>query len=140
MTANAAGYAQLQRALERTLRDRVAPIIVSRAYRNANHGGDNGTGHSAPPSPRLAERIAGKIETRTKRGMVIIGTFNDEVLVFHELGTGIYGPTGLPIRPVKSQYLSWVGADGKRIFARSVKGVADRHWLRNAAQKPVTTA
>lgn len=40
-----------------------------------------------------------------------------------ERGTGIYGERGTPIVPKTAKYLSWVGKDGKRYFAKSVKGI-----------------
>lgn len=40
-----------------------------------------------------------------------------------EEGTGIYGPTGRKIVPVDKKILSWVDANGKRHFAKSVKGI-----------------
>lgn len=40
-----------------------------------------------------------------------------------EKGTGIYGPTGKKIVPVNKKILSWVDTDGKRYFAKSVKGI-----------------
>lgn len=47
-----------------------------------------------------------------------------------ENGTGIYGPTGQPIKPVRAKALSWV-SNGKRVFARSVKGMKPRYYMRN---------
>lgn len=44
--------------------------------------------------------------------------------MYHEIGTGIYGPKKRRIYPRKAQFLSWVNPDtGKRVFARSVRGV-----------------
>lgn len=40
-----------------------------------------------------------------------------------EKGTGIYGPIGKPIVPVKAKVLSWIDEDGKRHFAKSVNGI-----------------
>lgn len=45
--------------------------------------------------------------------------------VFHQRGTGIYGPSGTPIRPVRAKVLAW-RTGGKRYVARSVKGVPPR--------------
>lgn len=47
-------------------------------------------------------------------------------------GTGIYGPTGQPIRPKKGKYLVFTGADGNTVFARSVKGQQGNPFLANA--------
>jgi hypothetical protein len=46
----------------------------------------------------------------------------------HE-GTGIYGPLKRPIVPVHAKALSWIGADGVRVFAKSVKGMRGRPFL-----------
>lgn len=46
-----------------------------------------------------------------------------------EEGTGVYGPTGQPIVPVRAKILSWVDTDGKRYYARKVKGIKPHHTL-----------
>lgn len=44
--------------------------------------------------------------------------------LYHEIGTGIYGPKKRRIYPKRARFLSWVNPDtGKRVFARSVRGV-----------------
>lgn len=52
-------------------------------------------------------------------------TLND-IFTWLMLGTGIYGPTGEPIRPTTAQMLSWVATGGsmagERIFAKEVQG------------------
>ncbi len=57
-------------------------------------------------------------------------------LHLHE-GTGVYGPTGQPIRPRRGQYLvfpsrSGRGGRGGMVFAREVRGVRPRRFLLNA--------
>lgn len=51
---------------------------------------------------------------------------------FVEYGTGIYGPRGELIRPKTAKMLSWIGPDKKRIFARSVKGMTPRRYMKKA--------
>lgn len=56
--------------------------------------------------------------------------------VFVEYGTGIYGTgegaTRQPIRPKTGKFLRWVGKDGTVHFAREVKGMEPRPFLRPA--------
>lgn len=68
--------------------------------RNAIHGGVDGVGDE----------------------FVIYVAHGSEVGVYHELGTGIYGPKGRPITPVNSKVLRFK-VNGKEVFARSVKGI-----------------
>lgn len=49
----------------------------------------------------------------------------------HE-GTGIYGPHGTPIVPVKAKMLRWKNADGKIIVKRSVKGQKPNPYMKKA--------
>lgn len=52
---------------------------------------------------------------------------------FQELGTGLWGPSGQRIRPVRAKFLRWIGPGGKAIFARSVKGVPPKFIGKHAA-------
>jgi hypothetical protein len=52
-----------------------------------------------------------------------------------EQGTGIYGPFGTPIVPVRAKALAWKGSDGKMIFARSVKGMQGKFYMKRAFEK-----
>lgn len=62
---------------------------------------------------------------------VQVGTKVFYAVFVHE-GTGIYGPTGQPIRPVTARVLSWKAKNGKRVFAREVKGMQPNPFLRDA--------
>src|SRR5690625_4495771 len=53
---------------------------------------------------------------------VIYVAHGSEVGVYHELGTGIYGPRKRPIVPVNAKALKFK-INGKEVFARSVKGI-----------------
>jgi hypothetical protein len=48
---------------------------------------------------------------------------------FQERGTGLWGPSGLPIRPKHAKFLRWVDpASGRVMFRRSVRGVPPK-WI-----------
>jgi hypothetical protein len=49
----------------------------------------------------------------------------------HE-GTGVYGPTGLPIQPRTRSVLKFRVGGGMTIFAPSVRGQRGTHFLRDA--------
>lgn len=49
----------------------------------------------------------------------------------HE-GTGIYGPHGTPIVPVKAKMLRWKTRDGKVMVKRSVKGQKPNPYMKKA--------
>lgn len=115
------------------------------------------TGRSGPVFAEISKQTR-KVQTRAKRNVKFdeghlrnsvdksVGVFGSRVigrvgtgviygLYLHE-GTGIYGPTGAPIRPVHRQFLrfevkSGTSAVGSRpvVFARSVKGVRGDKWL-----------
>lgn len=104
------------------------------------------------------ERQTRRVQNRAKRNVKVdegnlrnsvdrtVGVFGSRVigrvgtgviygLYLHE-GTGIYGPKGAPIRPVRRQFLrfevkSGTAAVGSRpvVFAKSVKGVRGDKWL-----------
>ncbi len=61
-------------------------------------------------------------------GGVTVGT-NVQYARYVQEGTGIYGPGGTPIVPTSSKFLSWIGADGNRIFAKSIQGSPPRKFL-----------
>lgn len=67
----------------------------------------------------------------------IIGTNAEHGLYVHE-GTGIYGPRGRPIRPVRGRFLVFDvrGAGGRAttVFARQVRGMPPRPFLKEALQ------
>jgi hypothetical protein len=52
-----------------------------------------------------------------------------------ENGTGVYGLTKKPIVPVDKKVLSWVDTDGKRHFAKSVKGIKPMPILHDTLEK-----
>lgn len=62
---------------------------------------------------------------------VIYVAHGSKVGVYHELGTGIYGPKKRPITPVNAKVLRFK-INGKEVFARSVKGIRKNPVLMNA--------
>lgn len=68
---------------------------------------------------------------------VIYVAHGSEVGVYHELGTGIYGPKKRPIVPVKAKALRFK-VNGKEVFARSVKGIKKNPVISDAvaAKRP----
>lgn len=47
-------------------------------------------------------------------------------------GTGIYGPRGQMIKPVRAKALRWQGPGGDAIFAKQVRGIKPNPFLRDA--------
>lgn len=54
--------------------------------------------------------------------------------LFVHNGTGLFGPKKDFIRPKTAKFLSWIGADGKRIYARKVKGMPGTPFLADAME------
>lgn len=53
--------------------------------------------------------------------------------LFQEVGTGIYGPKGRPIRPRVAKALRWIDkATGDTVFAKQVRGVRPKRFFRDA--------
>lgn len=67
---------------------------------------------------------------------VVYVAHGSEVGVYHELGTGIYGPKGRPIVPVKAKMLHFK-VNGKDVFAKSVKGIKKNPVLMDAVESKI---
>ena len=52
-----------------------------------------------------------------------------------EQGTGIYGPSGQPIRPKTKKFLAFRGKGGKMVFTKSVKGVRGRFYMKGSVEQ-----
>lgn len=76
--------------------------------------------------------IDGGVETNSVDAFTIYLAHNSEVGMYHELGTGIYGPKKSPIVPMTAKVLRFK-VDGKTIFAKSVKGIPANPILMNTA-------
>lgn len=89
----------------------------------------------------IAEEVndrSGKLRTRTNFRVKVVGRdvllefYNDagSYAVYHEHGTGIYGPKKRMIRPKRAKVLTWVDPDtGERVFAREVRGVPPKNFM-----------
>ncbi|MEK5068103.1 hypothetical protein [Sporosarcina sp. FSL K6-1508] len=73
---------------------------------------------------------------KTDKGAVIYLAHGSKIGLYHEMGTGIYGPKKRPIVPTTAQALHF-SIGGKAIFAKSIKGMqakpvidptADSRW------------
>lgn len=69
---------------------------------------------------------------------VVYVAHGSEVGVYHELGTGIYGPKKRPITPVNSKALHFK-VNGKDVFAKSVKGIKKNPVLMDAVEAKLPT-
>jgi HK97 gp10 family phage protein len=89
-----------------------------------------------------AQRLA-PVRTGTLRNSItatVIRNFEPKGVVeatapyalFVHNGTGIYGPRGRPIVPVRARVLAFPGRDGRMVFARSVRGQRPQPFLTNA--------
>ncbi|MFG2225389.1 HK97 gp10 family phage protein [Streptomyces sp. NPDC048644] len=78
-------------------------------------------------------RASIRSETR-QRGSEVVGEVwsSLEYAAYVHEGTGIYGPTGRPIRPVRARVLSWQPQGGGRVFAREVRGQRPQPFLADA--------
>lgn len=84
-------------------------------------------------APRKTSILAASIqaETNVNQGRVYTSL---SYAPYQEYGTGIYGRSGTPITPKNKKVLSWVSG-GKRIFAKSVKGVKPRRFMKKGFEK-----
>lgn len=81
---------------------------------------------------RLRASITSELDLSSVEVTVRVGSNLDYALAVHD-GTGIHGPRGAPIRPVRAQYLSWMPAGGgRRVYVRQVQGMRGRPFLRDA--------
>ena len=75
----------------------------------------------------------------SRRGTEVIGeVYSDlEYAAYVHQGTGIYGPSHRPIRPVRARVLSWQQAGAGRVFAREVRGSRPQPFLADALAEVV---
>jgi hypothetical protein len=79
-----------------------------------------GIGHETePPIGNIARAFAGVKDKPEYAEMVA-------------KGTGIFGESHTNIRPMTGNVLAWTGANGKTIFARTVKGQRPHPFVQNA--------
>jgi hypothetical protein len=124
-----------QRALNQLLRGGSGPVvrhITTLTRRTANQAKRNvkvDNGHlrgTIQPVVRVEPgRVVGRVGTPLLYGLYL-----------HE-GTGIYGPRGAPIRPIRRKYLRFETKAGRVVYAKSVKGVRGDKWLVRALRSSV---
>ncbi len=116
-----------------------APEITSRAVVDAVNRSLVGYQATAKGlAPVDTGRLRSSIQLRPARrtGNQIEGSVGTSVRysVFQELGTGIYGPLGRPIRPKTGKVLRFVSR-GKVVYAREVRGSRPRYYFRGAVEQ-----
>ncbi|WP_019549824.1 HK97 gp10 family phage protein [Streptomyces sulphureus] len=80
-------------------------------------------------------RLRASIRSETSvRGSQVVGEVwsSLEYAAYVHEGTGIYGPSGQPIRPRRARVLSWQPRGGGRVFAREVRGQRGQPFLADA--------
>lgn len=85
----------------------------------------------------LKRNILYKVETNGSEAKV----FTDQSVkyaIFQEEGTGIYGKRGAYIYPKRAKFLAWKAKSGKMIFARKVKGVMAKWFMRKGSEHLVS--
>lgn len=73
---------------------------------------------------------------RNTSGATLYLAHGSKVGGYLEEGTGIYGPKGRPIRPVKAKALAFK-VDGQWVITKEVKGMKARPIIKPTAQKNI---
>lgn len=103
-------------------------LVETQAKRNLGGVG----GPKRIDTGRLRASIATQVVTRDGEPAVLVGTNVNYALFVHD-GTGVYGPTGRPIRPRRAKFLRFRPRGSRRwVYARSVKGMRPNAFLLNA--------
>lgn len=85
------------------------------------------------PVDRGQLRASIRSETRQHGPQVVGEVWSSlEYAAYVHQGTGIYGPTGRPIRPRRARVLSWDQPGVGRLFAREVRGQRPQPFLAEA--------
>lgn len=98
--------------------------------------GDVAKGHAMKDCPVDTGTLSGSIDYDSDDKQMIVGT-NEEYAPYVEYGTGIYGPHKSPIVPTEKKALHWKDKAGKDHFAKSVKGMKARPFIKPALSKHV---
>ena len=87
-------------------------------------------------SPFLSGRLRSSVTINPAKanGNTIEGSVGPHTnyAIHVEQGTGIYGPNHAPIRPKRAKVLAFKSG-GKMVFARSIKGMRGRFFVKRAA-------
>jgi phage gpG-like protein len=114
-------------ALSRLARGAARPAAVLRAmgttFKSITEGNFNSVGAQYRPAPWRAKRDG--TPSNLQKSTTLAKSFRLEVTNTYARVSNpmVYAPIhqfGGKIKPKKSRVLTWVGADGKRVFARSV--------------------
>jgi hypothetical protein len=101
-----------------------AKLVETQAKRNLNGGP---SGPRRRDTGRLISSILGTVIMRNGEPVGIVGTNVKYARWVHD-GTGIYGPRGMMIRPVRAKFLRFK-AGGRVIYRRQVKGMKPNRYL-----------
>lgn len=103
-------------------------LVETQAKRNLSGIG----GPKRVDTGRLRASINTQLVVRDGRPVAVVGTNVFYARWVHD-GTGIYGPRGRRITPVRRKRLRFrPGGTGRYVYARSVRGMAGNPFLRNA--------
>jgi phage gpG-like protein len=81
---------------------------------------------------RLRASINTQLVVRDGRPIAVVGTNVNYARFVHD-GTGLYGPRGRMIRPVRRKFLRFrPHGRGRWVYARQVRGMVGNPFLRNA--------
>jgi hypothetical protein len=92
---------------------------------------DRVASHSRTLAPSRDGRLHSSIKSTVRTyGNTVVGHVFSELpySLYLQVGTGIYGPTGVPITPRRSDVLVFE-AGGETVFARQVRGVKPRPFM-----------
>lgn len=90
------------------------------------------------PVDNGALRASIRTQVSHRGGEVVGEVYSDlEYAAYVHQGTGIYGPSHRPIRPVRARVLSWEQAGVGRVFAREVRGSRAQPFLADALAEVV---
>lgn len=94
-------------------------------FKAANAVGANSEAVAKINTPvRTYQMRAGWYHRCWRTGGKIVGELANKCnhAIFPESGTGLWGPKHARIYPKHKKALSWIGSNGKRVFAGSIKG------------------
>lgn len=104
-------------------------LVETQAKRNISGGGGY---PKRVDTGRARASINTQLVVRDGRPIAVVGSNVYYIRWIHD-GTGIYGPRGRVIRPVRRRFMRWKPrGGGKWIYARKVRGMRPNPFLRNA--------
>lgn len=133
-------YHQLDRAaLDRLLTSDQGPVardMLRRGLRVETRAKQNLAGRGGPrriDTGRLRASVTTTlVRARGGAPAVRVGSDVDYAILVHN-GTGVFGPSGSPIRPRSARFLVFVPRGGsQKVFARQVRGMEPNPFLLNA--------